>query len=1001
MTDSLRDTLQAALGAGFRIERELGGGGMSRVFVARDLALDRDVVVKVLDRESTAGVSGDRFRREIQVIARLQHPHIMPILSAGSANGALYYVMPFMGGETLRARLSREGPMAVADAARVLREVLDALAFAHKHGVIHRDIKPENVLVEAGHAVVADFGIAKALRESGTMTSAGVSVGTPAYMAPEQATADPTADHRVDLYAIGIMAWELLVGTPPFTGSMQQIITAHLTTPPAPVRERRSDVPEAISQLIARALAKEPSERPQSAGEMIAALDAAVTPTAFTQAPSGVLTTSATRRRVPWRAVAGIGAAAVVVALGTVAWQSRSTRPMVAEGADLIAVMPLGSVSDTSLARLGQDLVVTLSANLDGVGSLRTIDAVTLLMRARKLPAPLSLAEAQRLARELGARSVLHGTLHHEGTNTRAQLGLYPVDADSALARASVLAGNGQIAALTDTLTWEILRQVWRRGAPPSPVLTGLMTSSMSALRSFLDGERHFQRLDIASSLAAYRRAFELDSNFVQAFLRYDYVNEWNLQAPDAQVRSRLRSLLEKLPEREQLWVETRDLTLTFVEELGRWRDLARRYPDYPLFLMAAADMIIHRGPLYGIPLAEARPLLDRLDQLVPDHADTKFHIAIVAQLIGTPEDALAAAQTVARISDNRWGSFFAWSAEVLQSQVSGKPLPPAQSAFPLARTLASEAAANPFFAGMSGTLGIPGPENGYRVDIVKELRKAGIYDGELALASSNGEGLLQAARGDWLGGLEALKRAESSSMPIEFRLSAARVAAIGAWLSAVDPNVADSTLQRVRRLRGAEESMLNRIELRWLDGLIGVAGGDSARVHTVIAQLKGDTARTSGVAARSLDGLWRNRANPDAAADSLRALTEETIRDGIGLLGIEAVNRLVVARSLRQRGSPREAERYLMWVDAGVNSPANMSVRALTYPFAVYERGVALDEAGEDEAAAYQLRRVLTALDMPPEVHQSIVDDTKRRLSLIEQTDAPPRQPVGGAKKK
>src|SRR5687767_8454226 len=342
---------------------------MSRVFVARDLALDRDVVVKVLDRESTAGVSGDRFRREIQVIARLQHPHIMPILSAGTADGALYYVMPFMGGETLRARLAREGPMGVADASRVLREVLDALAFAHRHGVIHRDIKPENVLVEAGHAIVADFGIAKALRESGTMTSAGVALGTPAYMAPEQATADPTTDHRADLYAIGVLAFELLAGAPPFTGSAQQVITAHITTPAPSLRERRSDVPEALADLIARALAKEPAERPQSAGEMLAALDALVTPVATMagapQSASASLPAVVRSRR--WQLLAGM--ALLVVALAGGAWLVRSrgrAMPVVAQGADLIAVMPLAAVSDTSLARLGQDLVVTLSTNLDG-----------------------------------------------------------------------------------------------------------------------------------------------------------------------------------------------------------------------------------------------------------------------------------------------------------------------------------------------------------------------------------------------------------------------------------------------------------------------------------------------------------------------------------------------------------------------------------------------------------------------------------------------------------
>ena len=272
MTDLLAATLQRTLGDGYRVERELGGGGMSRVFVAHDLSLDRDVVIKVLSGEATAGVSADRFRREIQLIARMQHPHVVSILSAGVADGSLYYTMPYVAGETLRARIAREGALPVADVVRLLREVLDALAFAHEHGVVHRDIKPENVLVSATHAVVADFGIAKALTESGTLTSAGFALGTPTYMAPEQATADPSTDHRADLYSVGVLGYELLTGSPPFTGAPQQLITQHLTVAPAPIASRRADVPDALAAVLERALAKDPAARPQSAREMIAAL---------------------------------------------------------------------------------------------------------------------------------------------------------------------------------------------------------------------------------------------------------------------------------------------------------------------------------------------------------------------------------------------------------------------------------------------------------------------------------------------------------------------------------------------------------------------------------------------------------------------------------------------------------------------------------------------------------------------------------------------------------
>ena len=197
MDSSLSDALQRSIGPGFRVGRELGGGGMSRVFLATELSLERQVVIKVLSPELAKGVSAERFRREIQLVARLQHPHVVPILSAGDADGALYYVMPFLSGESLRARITREGQLSVRDAVHVLRETLDALSFAHAHDVVHRDIKPENILSGAGHVVIADFGVSKALRDSGTMTTAGMAIGTPTYMAPEQIACDPgSAEER-------------------------------------------------------------------------------------------------------------------------------------------------------------------------------------------------------------------------------------------------------------------------------------------------------------------------------------------------------------------------------------------------------------------------------------------------------------------------------------------------------------------------------------------------------------------------------------------------------------------------------------------------------------------------------------------------------------------------------------------------------------------------------------------------------------------------------------
>ena len=251
MTDfALR--LSEALGTDFRIERELGGGGMSRVFLAEDVKLARKVVVKVLPPEMAASVNQDRFRREIQLAARLQHPHVVPLLSANASGDLLWYVMPFIEGESLRAKLAREGELPVAEAVRLLREVTDALAYAHEQGVVHRDIKPDNVMVSRGHALVTDFGVAKAVSESGNasgLTSLGVALGTPAYMAPEQASADPHVDHRADLYALGAVAYEMLAGRPPFTGgTAQALLMAQVTQTPEPVSVHRPSVPRSAGR---------------------------------------------------------------------------------------------------------------------------------------------------------------------------------------------------------------------------------------------------------------------------------------------------------------------------------------------------------------------------------------------------------------------------------------------------------------------------------------------------------------------------------------------------------------------------------------------------------------------------------------------------------------------------------------------------------------------------------------------------------------------------------
>src|SRR3989442_283416 len=318
----LRAGLQSAVGSAYRIEKELGGGGMSRVFLAEETALGRRVVIKVLPPDLAAGVNVERFRREIQLAASLQHPHVVQLLTAGASDNLLYYVMPFIPGESLRAKLAREGELPIPEVVRILRDVVDALAYAHAQGVVHRDIKPDNVLISGKHAVVTDFGVAKAVSASSgqsTLTSLGVALGTPAYMAPEQAAADPHVDHRADVYAAGVVGYEMLCGRPPIMAATPQATpAAQVTQIPEPVPAHRPRVPGALSALIMRCLEKHPADRWENADELLHQLEAMATPSGgLTPTGAGVPVSSGTeaaiQRAHPVRVAVLFGAASLVV----------------------------------------------------------------------------------------------------------------------------------------------------------------------------------------------------------------------------------------------------------------------------------------------------------------------------------------------------------------------------------------------------------------------------------------------------------------------------------------------------------------------------------------------------------------------------------------------------------------------------------------------------------------------------------------------------------------
>jgi eukaryotic-like serine/threonine-protein kinase len=373
------DRLRSALADRYTIERELGAGGMATVYLAQDLKHDRKVAVKVLRPELAAALGPDRFPREIRILARLQHPHILPLLDSGEAGGFLFYTMPFVDGESLRERVDRGGALPVPEAIRILREVADALAAAHAAGVLHRDIKPGNVMLSGRHALVMDFGVAKAVSDAGgeNLTTVGVAVGTPTYMSPEQATASDDIDARSDIYALGLMAYEILTGKPPFIGkSAQATLSAQVLEKPKPITEVRPTVSHSLGEFVMRCLEKSPDDRWQTTDELVPLLESLGTPSGGitptqTRPIKGikVAPTSASASNTK-RMIIGAAVALVLIAGGFGGWKAFGGKASSGGGLGAItrvAVMPLRDISgaDAVFAESMQDALITGIAGMD------------------------------------------------------------------------------------------------------------------------------------------------------------------------------------------------------------------------------------------------------------------------------------------------------------------------------------------------------------------------------------------------------------------------------------------------------------------------------------------------------------------------------------------------------------------------------------------------------------------------------------------------------------
>jgi len=522
------DRLSAALADRYRLERELGQGGMATVYLAQDLRHDRLVAIKVLRPELAHALGPERFLREIRTTANLRHPHILPLYDSGQAGAdLLFYVMPFVEGESLRARLDREKQLPLDEALRIAREVADALSYAHSRGVIHRDIKPENILLESGHAAVADFGIARAVDAAGgdRLTETGMAIGTPAYMSPEQAAGERNLDGRSDQYTLGCVLYEMLAGQPPFSGpSVESVIHQHLTAAPAPVTQFRPALPAEVAGALQRTLAKTPADRFSAVAQFAEVLGAAPrhVSDAVAPAPAG--------RRAPARRTILIVAAAALL-LGVFGWWITHRRTAVPLADDVIAVAPF-DVLDPALSLWSEGMVDVLARNLDGAGPLRTVPPTYVI---RRWNGRADRASAAALGRATGARLTVFGQiLATRGDSVRVTATVFDVAAGRSLGEIEIRDESGNMDRVADSLTIGVLRELGRSRPVGAVRATAFHSTSLVALKAFLQGEQLFRRTEFDSALAAYRQAVDADSTMALAWRRMATAVGWTTTAGDS-----------------------------------------------------------------------------------------------------------------------------------------------------------------------------------------------------------------------------------------------------------------------------------------------------------------------------------------------------------------------------------------------------------------------------------------------------------------------------------
>jgi eukaryotic-like serine/threonine-protein kinase len=673
----------SALGADYVIERELPGG-MSRVFVARQRSLNRRVVIKLLPTDLASTTGAERFAREIQLLARLQHPHIVPVLGAGVVEGLPYYLMPFIEGESLGARLEREGPLPIEDVWRLLRELLDALAAAHAIGVVHRDMKPDNVLLAAQHAMITDFGIAKVLTDVGStsLTATGLAIGTPLYMAPEQISGERTVDGRADLYAVGVIGYQLLTGEPPFRGSSATaLLVAHVSQPVPSIAAQRPTTPPALEAFLQRLLEKAPADRYASATEAIAALDGArksalvapsATPIRSVAAPR------AARGAQRWRIVVGVAALAGAAAFWWMRWGGGAS-PL-ARGTistrDRILVADIGTGATDSTGRAITQLLRIGLAQSSAIRVVGRGDVREVLARMQRPPETLlDEAVTREIAMREGLKAFVTGDIVQAGAGfvldarlVESATGEVLVTVrESARSAAELIAAVDRLAARLREGIGESLAQV--QATPP---LASITTGSLEALRHYAEAERISAIQGGEEAIPLLDQAIAADSQFAMAWRRKGVILSNPGQPPAMRARgdSVLKHALtmkQRLPERERLMLEGSVAALnerTLPAAIAAYRALVARYPDDQTALNNLASSLARAGRS-----REELPILEQLMRLPTATSLSYQNYLLVLAEIGSPDQADSVKAALASRFEGQFDAYVAHVELALRQQ--------------------------------------------------------------------------------------------------------------------------------------------------------------------------------------------------------------------------------------------------------------------------------------------------------------------------------------------